>query len=147
MFIAKKWRFVTIFVLGVVGVIAAGCQGHLRDVAYLFDASAQSTKNSPFTVQFMGNTNLFFSDGDDSILIDGWFTRPGPFRTAFQRIEPDKAAIEKGLKRAGITKATKVISLHSHYDHAMDSPWVAKITHAELVGSQSTQFIAEGVRI
>ena len=34
--------------------------------------------------------------------------------------------------------------MHSHYDHAMDAPEVAKRTGAQLVGSQSTANIALG---
>ena len=37
-----------------------------------------------------------------------------------------------------------VVVMHSHYDHAMDAPEVAKRTGAQLVGSQSTANIALG---
>jgi L-ascorbate metabolism protein UlaG (beta-lactamase superfamily) len=38
-----------------------------------------------------------------------------------------------------------VIVVHSHYDHAMDAPEVARRTGARLIGSQSTANIARGL--
>ena len=37
-----------------------------------------------------------------------------------------------------------VVTAHSHYDHAMDAPLVAKLTGASLVGSQSTAYLGLG---
>ena len=54
--------------------------------------------------------------------------------------EPD----ERSLKRAGVTSLAAVIPVHSHYDHALDSPIVAQATGAVLVGSSSSANIAKG---
>ena len=95
-------------------------------------------------VTFLGVATLLFEDGDTSILVDGFFSRPGPLRVLAARISPDRAAIERNLERAGIKKLAAVFTVHSHYDHAMDSPIVAERTGALLVGSESTANIARG---
>jgi L-ascorbate metabolism protein UlaG (beta-lactamase superfamily) len=60
------------------------------------------------------------------------------------RIAPDSVRIRQALSRAGITRLAAIIPVHSHYDHAMDAPYVAKWTGAELSGSSSTRQIGLG---
>jgi L-ascorbate metabolism protein UlaG (beta-lactamase superfamily) len=121
-------------------------QDDLDKVAHLLEKPASvEPETGTVTVQYLGNTNLLFSDGETSILIDGWFTRPGTFETLLLQIEPDTAAIDAALQRGGVNKLAVVIPAHSHYDHAMDSPLVAERTGADLIGSQSTLNIARGL--
>lgn len=95
-------------------------------------------------VTFLGVSTLLFDDGETAILTDGFFTRPGKAATFFGQVAPDIPVIEQTLKRAGIAKLAAVIPVHSHYDHAMDSPAVAERTGALLVGSKSTAMIGRG---
>lgn len=96
------------------------------------------------TVRFTGTSTLLFSDGETHWMIDGWFSRPGPLKLALGKITPDLAAIERGLAANGITKLAAVFPVHSHFDHAMDAPEVAKRTGAILLGSESTANIGRG---
>ena len=77
-------------------------------------------------------------------MVDGWFTRPSPSALASGRIGPDPEAVARGLARNHASRLAVVIPVHSHYDHAMDSPEVAKQTGAILLGSPSTANIARG---
>jgi L-ascorbate metabolism protein UlaG (beta-lactamase superfamily) len=95
-------------------------------------------------VMFLGVSTLLVSDGESSILIDGFFSRPGLLATAFRKIGPDRAVISRALSRAGIDKLDAIITCHSHYDHAMDAPQVARRTGATLYGSISTAWLARG---
>jgi L-ascorbate metabolism protein UlaG (beta-lactamase superfamily) len=95
------------------------------------------------TVTFLGVSTLLFDDGETAILTDGFFTRPGLLSVA-TRIRPDSAIIMESLRRARITRLAAVIPVHSHYDHAMDAPYVAKWAGADLVGSTSTANIGRG---
>src|SRR3970040_1228357 len=95
------------------------------------------------TVTFLVVSTLLFDDGETAIMTDGFFTRPGLF-SVITRIRPDSVRIMRTLERAGITRLAAVIPVHSHYDHAMDAPYVAKWTGAELVGSSSTAQIGIG---
>jgi L-ascorbate metabolism protein UlaG (beta-lactamase superfamily) len=63
---------------------------------------------------------------------------------ALGRIAPDRTAIERGMARAGITRLDAVLVSHSHYDHAMDAPEVARRGGALLVGSPSSANVARG---
>lgn len=96
------------------------------------------------TVRWTGTSTLVFSDGDTTLVIDGWFSRPGPLSLLLGEIAPDVEAIERGLARNGVDRAAMVIPVHSHYDHAMDAPEVARRTGALLLGSESTANIGRG---
>ncbi len=96
------------------------------------------------TVRFTGTTTLLFSDGVTAWMTDGWFSRPGPWPLLMGAIEPDLDAISTGLAKNELTQLAAVLPLHSHYDHAMDAPEVAKRTGALLLGSEATANIGRG---
>jgi L-ascorbate metabolism protein UlaG (beta-lactamase superfamily) len=96
------------------------------------------------TVRFTGTSTLLFSDGETSWMIDGWFSRFGPLALLAGSIEPDMVAIERGLAQNDVKQLQFVIPIHSHFDHAMDAPEVARRTGAVLLGSESTAWIGRG---
>lgn len=98
-------------------------------------------------VRFGGVTTLVFDDGETTWMTDGFFSRPGLWQTLTGPIGPDAARIDAGLKQLGVTKLAAVIPVHSHYDHAMDSPLVAQRTGALLIGSESTLNIGRGMNL
>jgi L-ascorbate metabolism protein UlaG (beta-lactamase superfamily) len=111
---------------------------------YAAIAMPAATDDAGLRVTFLGVATLVLRDSSAAILIDGFFSRPGKLATATGKIGPDHARIDAALKRAGIEKLDAVITVHSHYDHAMDSPAVAARTGAVVVGSQSTAYVARG---
>ena len=96
------------------------------------------------TVRYAGTATLLFSDGATLWMTDGWFSRPGPLTTLFGKIEPDRDTIRWGLEAMAVDRLAAVIPLHSHYDHAMDSPEVARLTGATVYGSEATANICRG---
>jgi L-ascorbate metabolism protein UlaG (beta-lactamase superfamily) len=96
------------------------------------------------TVRFTGAATLVFTDGETTWMTDGWFTRVGPLGLIAGEIEPDPDAITRGLARNSVDEAAGVFVMHSHYDHAMDAPEVARRTGAMLLGSESTANIGRG---
>ena len=101
--------------------------------------------DAPLRVRYAGVATLLFDDGETAWMTDGFFSRPTFRQVAFGRIEPDADAIATQLSRLGVTRLAAVVPVHSHYDHAMDSPIVAQRTGALLVGSESTLNIGRGV--
>jgi L-ascorbate metabolism protein UlaG (beta-lactamase superfamily) len=96
------------------------------------------------TVRFTGTSTLLFSDGETRWMVDGWFSRPGPLALLYGKIGPDLGAIERGLAANKVSTLAAVFPVHSHYDHAMDAPEVARRTGAVLLGSESTANIGRG---
>lgn len=114
------------------------------DPAWAVEGSREIPPGS-LTVRFTGTSTLLFSDGETAWMVDGWFSRFGPRELFRGEIAPDPEAIARGLERNAVDRLAVVIPVHSHFDHAMDSPEVARRTGALLLGSSSTANIARGV--
>lgn len=98
----------------------------------------------PIEVRFAGVSTLMFDDGETAFMTDGFFSRPGLLSTAFLKIAPDERAIDAALASLGARRLGAVVTMHGHYDHAMDSALVARKTSALLVGDESTMNVGRG---
>ncbi len=138
-----------VFVLiGVAAAIIAGAATVIFNDRTDLDAYAtlfvdEAPQPGKVHVRYGGIATLAISDGETTILTDGFFSRPGLIGL-LGTIEPDKDKIDAGLAALGVRDAAAVIPLHSHYDHAMDSPLVAQKTGAVLLGSPSSANIGRG---
>jgi L-ascorbate metabolism protein UlaG (beta-lactamase superfamily) len=115
----------------------------IRDFAALFQPS-QPAPQAGVRVTYLGVATLLIEDGETAIMTDGFFTRPGITDVVLGKVAPDRDRIARSLEKAGVRQLAAVIPVHSHYDHAMDSPEVARLTGALLVGSESTANIGRG---
>ncbi len=111
---------------------------------YLLSAGELPASGDGVSVTFLGVSTVLISDGRTALLTDGFFTRPSLARVALGRIEPDREVIARALDLAGIDALEAIFVVHSHYDHAMDAPEVARRTGALLVGSESTANVGRG---
>jgi L-ascorbate metabolism protein UlaG (beta-lactamase superfamily) len=108
-------------------------------------AQAGTTEGGAVTVTWLGVTTLLFDDGETRLLTDGFFSRPGVIDLALDRsVAPDRENIERALRDAGISNLAAIMTVHSHFDHAMDTAEVAKRTGAVVLGSASTANLARG---
>lgn len=108
-------------------------------------APAPAWEKGRVKVTFLGTTSLFFTDGETNLMIDGFLTRPGPAIDLLLRpIETNRERVRNYLHRLKIERLEAIFVYHSHHDHAMDAPYIALLTGAEIVGSESTAMIARG---
>lgn len=102
-------------------------------------------------VTFLGVSTLLITDGEHSLMTDGFFSRPGLLRVGLGRIAPSPARIDAALDRAlgdaGLSGIDAVVPVHSHFDHVMDSAVVAGRTGADLVGGPSTAQVGHGAAL
>ena len=97
------------------------------------------------TVTFLGVTTLVIRDGETTLMIDGFFSRPDlSGLKMLGDIAPDPELVAQGLALGGVETVAAITTVHSHYDHAMDTPVVAEQTGATVLGSSSTANIARG---
>lgn len=142
-----KRLLLAILIAVLLGVGWLGYQLHARpDLAAYADRFLDPAPGDTdeLRVTHLGVSTLLFDDGETAFLTDGFFSRPGLTEVLLGRVEPDFERIERNLARTGIDELAAVIALHSHYDHAMDSPEVAKRTGALLIGSESTANVGRG---
>lgn len=117
---------------------------------------ALAASAAPVSLSYMGTAGWRITDGKVTILVDPYLTRakypspndgvqaddPRPLVNGNSVVEPDAAVID-----AHITKADYIFLTHSHPDHSLDVPYIAKKTGARVIGTESTGNLvrAEGV--
>ncbi|MBF2054630.1 MAG: MBL fold metallo-hydrolase [Candidatus Sericytochromatia bacterium] len=95
-------------------------------------------------IRYAGTTTLLFEDRQTHILVDGFFTRPPLWQWLTGPFQPDLERIRNALEALQIQHLDTLAVFHSHFDHVMDSPSVALLTGAEILGSESTAMVARG---
>ncbi len=92
---------------------------------------------------------MAWTDGQSTWLVDGFFSRQPLSEVAFTRLKVDEtqvgAVAAEMFKRLDMPSALSgIVVAHSHYDHSLDAPFLAKQYGARVVGSESTLQIAKG---
>ena len=108
------------------------------------DEELKPSTGGKLTARFFGVSTILLSDGSTAIMTDGFFTRPPVGQLLFGEISPDQGRIDDALKKGEVPNLSAVLTVHSHFDHAMDAARVARQKHALLIGSESTANIARG---
>lgn len=103
---------------------------------------APEPKGGAVRVTWLGTATLLFDDGETMLMTDGFLTRPPPRKVL--SLSTDPKTVDASLEKAGVSKLAALFVAHSHYDHALDAPYVAKKTGAVLYGSASTLNVGRG---
>ena len=123
------------------------------------DLTAGTTGMTRLKLTHYGAAAWSISDGKTRILVDPFFSRiryadkgfgtstppvaPGDTRPVFgpnDTLSPDQATL--ALIDQHIDHADYILTSHSHFNHCMDMPYIAKKTKATVVGTESTTNIA-----
>lgn len=147
-----RWLLLLVVLLLVTGVAAVTWMLTHPPTLSPFDSLRwpdAATPASRLKVRFLGVATVLLDDGETALLTDGFFSRPDRMSSFAGKVQPDLDAITRGMQRSGMGqsgsgKLAAVIPLHSHYDHAMDAPEVARRTGALLLGSTSTAMVGRG---
>jgi len=84
-------------------------------------------------VRWLGTAGFELTSPGGTLLIDPYLTRVGLLRfLSRRRITPDEAAIDRAIGHADA-----ILVGHSHFDHVMDTPHIARRTGAHVYGSRS----------
>ncbi len=117
----------------------------LTDPNLKYQASADAPAGPGVRIRYLGNTTFHITDGETSLLVDGFLSRPGALRTFVGPIRPNKYILEKEIARNQIGKLDAIIVGHAHHDHALDAPYFGKrFPEATVIGSTSYKAIHKG---
>ncbi|HUA61181.1 MAG TPA: MBL fold metallo-hydrolase [Verrucomicrobiae bacterium] len=115
-----------------------------------------SLRAGPVSLEYLGTAGWRVTSGKLVILIDPYLSRvkypspndnvdpndPRPLIDGRSIVESDKAVVDAHIDRADFIFLT-----HSHPDHSLDMPYIARKTGAKVIGTESTGNLAraEGV--
>ncbi len=80
--------------------------------------------------------------GPDVLLIDPYCSRPGKMEILTQPLRPRIGKIRSFLNGIGGTVRAIAVG-HTHFDHSLDAPEIARFTHAAVLGSSSLATLFE----
>jgi len=117
---------------------------------------AISLRAQPVSLTYLGTAGWQITHGSTTILVDPYLTRakypspndgvapddPRPLVNGNSIVDPDAGVID-----ARIARADFVFLTHTHPDHSLDMPYIARKTGARVMGTESTANVAraEGV--
>ncbi|MEK5745228.1 MBL fold metallo-hydrolase, partial [Acinetobacter variabilis] len=76
-------------------------------------------------VRFFGVSTLLFDNGQEQILIDGFFSRPSLWHVLSSKVSSDSRLLQKIIQEEQLDRTQAILVTHSHYDHALDIPELA----------------------
>jgi L-ascorbate metabolism protein UlaG (beta-lactamase superfamily) len=90
---------------------------------------------------FLGVTQWLLQYGETTVLLDAYFSRPQD--RVGGSTDEGLDLLQRVLDAAGVESVDFILVGHSHFDHAIDSGAAAMMTGAQVVGSQTTCFVAQ----
>lgn len=94
---------------------------------------SRSAGGTAVSIRWLGTAGHIVESARTTLLIDPFLTRPALGRL-LRPLAPDEAAIAARLP----ARVDAVVCGHSHYDHLLDAPAIARRTGALVIGSRST---------
>jgi L-ascorbate metabolism protein UlaG (beta-lactamase superfamily) len=94
-------------------------------------------------VRWLGTAGHVVQAAGVTLLLDPFLTRPSLLRTAALPLRPTPDAWMRWLP----SSVDAILVGHSHYDHLMDAPEIAKRTGARIVGSRTTASFARAAAV
>lgn len=142
-----KMRRVLVPTTLLLATMLAACAGsvrHLHPFDDLRSIDCASPTDEAVEITYLGTAGMLLRRGDDAIMTAPFFSNPNMFRVGLLPISPDCKRIEAGLARVNVTDVKAILVGHAHYDHLMDTLWVAKhkTPEAHLYGSDTMVNIA-----
>jgi len=128
-----------------VTVLLAGC-ANTDKLPYTKGFSLpEGSHDNTLSITFLGNTTIYLNDltTGEAIFIDAFVSRPKYKLVSIDH--SDCRRVDRVLLAAEIESVDWVIPLHSHFDHVLDAPYVAKKKGAKLIATPTTQHIAESM--
>jgi L-ascorbate metabolism protein UlaG (beta-lactamase superfamily) len=107
-------------------------------------ATGTASPGSPghVTLTYLGAAGWRLDDDSHVLLVDPYFSRRNVEDTG-SSLTPDEAAIARYCPHV----ADAILVGHSHYDHLLDVPDVAKLTGALVIGTESTLNLVRAARV
>ncbi len=98
-------------------------------------------------VRWTGAAGIEFVTDQGIFFIDPYLSRLGKFQALFQKVSANTHVLDKYVESI-TTKLSGIIAGHTHFDHALDVPYLAQASDCKVVGSKSLEslFSMHGIK-
>jgi len=107
-----------------------------------FDPRALEAGSPAVTVRWLGTAGFELSCEGHTVLFDPYLTRASLLRCVASPLRSDEALLVRHLPRADA-----IVLGHTHFDHALDAPSIAKRTGARVFGSTSAAHLCRAAGV
>ncbi len=105
-----------------------GCSGSLRDLPVDVHQRCLRCDDqacaAPLDLTFLGAGGFILQRGEDTVVIDPFFSNPSVARFLFGRARSDDETVLRWMPN--LPNASALLVGHAHYDHLLDVPTVAR---------------------
>jgi L-ascorbate metabolism protein UlaG (beta-lactamase superfamily) len=115
---------------------------HAEDIAWGKSALSRSGGPDDLRLQWLGTAGFALEYGGHILLIDPYVTRAPLAHCLLTRLSPDGHAIARHVPRADA-----IVVGHTHFDHALDVPEIARRSGARVFGSRSAAALCLGAGV
>jgi L-ascorbate metabolism protein UlaG (beta-lactamase superfamily) len=123
-------------------VISAACVPTPSAAPRASSPPTATAASAPVSLTYLGVAGFRLDVGEHSLLFDPYVSRlKVPDFEAY--VEPDLAAIARFTP----AQAEAILISHSHFDHVLDAPAIARRTSAVLLGTESTAVLARAAGV
>ncbi|HEX3345880.1 MAG TPA: MBL fold metallo-hydrolase, partial [Polyangiaceae bacterium] len=113
-----------------------------EDLAWSPDVLGRAPSRDAVRVQWLGTAGFAIEHDGHTLLVDPYVTRASLARCVVAPLHPDHDVI-----RRCVPHADAIVVGHTHFDHVLDTPRIARTTGARVFGSRSAAglCLAQGV--
>ncbi len=118
-----------------------------RLCALIFGIFLSSHCLAEIKIRWLSVASIYIEDGESSIMFDPDWTRPRVIHAlGLSELRSDTKLVQSELEKLNIKSANAVFTSHSHFDHAIDAPIVARLTNAINYVDQSSLRISNAYK-
>lgn len=153
--IRRRWPRVALVCASAAGLLAA-CGG---DDDNRVVPGSDTVAPTEVRMTWFGIANWTFKIGDLNVMMDGYMTRiPQDYfsggggglavtKAAWPIDKPGVDKVKSVLSSGSGSTVNLILTGHSHFDHSFDTPYWAKATNAQVVGSRTTCYQARALGV
>jgi len=105
-------------------------------------AASDASRAPSVSVRWLGTAGFELTSGGYTVLFDPYLTRASLARCIASPLRSDEAVLERHVPRADA-----IVLGHTHFDHALDAPSIAKRTGARVFGSRSASHLCRAAGV
>jgi L-ascorbate metabolism protein UlaG (beta-lactamase superfamily) len=114
----------------------------VEDIAFAPEALAPRRGADGVCVRWLGTAGFVIEHAGHTVLIDPYVTRASLPRCLLAPLRTDRDAVRRHFPRADA-----IVVGHTHFDHALDVPYIARTTGARVFGSRSAAALCLANRV